>query len=52
MDISCGLGDRRDEGWVYEKMGRAYRALENDTDAATATHMAEHIAQEVGSLTH
>lgn len=52
MDIRRGLGDRRGEGWLYDKMARAYRAVGNDTDAATATHMAERIAQEVGSLTH
>jgi len=52
MDIRRGLGDRRGEGWLYDKMARAQRALGNDTDAATATHMAERIAHEVGSLTH
>ena len=47
--IRLSLGDRRGEGWLFEKMARAHRALGNHTEAASATHMAERIAQEAGS---
>ena len=45
------LGDRRGEGWLFEKMARAHRALGNHVEAASATHMAERIAQEAESHT-
>lgn len=45
------LGDRRGEGWLFEKLARVHHALGNHAEAASATHIAERIAQEPGSPT-
>ena len=52
MTIRRAAGDRRGEGWLWEKMVRAHIALGNVAEALEATRASEMIAQDVGSLSH
>ncbi|WP_411282136.1 serine/threonine-protein kinase PknK [Gemmatimonas sp.] len=50
MTIRLTLGDVRGEGWLFERMARAHRALGNHVEAASATQRAVRIAQEVDDV--